>query len=132
MHRNYQVEDVEGLALADAHGDLVALATWARIPQGVELVSLDALESGHGHGSQVLEAAEETLASQRIPKITLVTTNDNVRAFGFYLRRGYRLVQIHPNSMDRVRKLKPQVPQTGEHGIPLTDMWELEKILKAC
>jgi hypothetical protein len=31
--------------------------------------------------------------------------------------------------MDRVRRVKPQVPLTGNDGIPLLDMWELERDL---
>ena len=59
----------------------------------------------------------------------LVTTNDNPRALSFYLRRGYRLVRLYLDAMDRVRQAKPQVPLTGNHGIALRDMWELEREL---
>jgi hypothetical protein len=52
------------------------------------------------------------------------------RALSFYLRRGYRLVRVHLDAMDRVRRAKPQAPLTGNHRIPLRDMWELERGLK--
>jgi hypothetical protein len=31
--------------------------------------------------------------------------------------------------MERVRALKPSVPETGHEGLPLRDMWELRKEL---
>lgn len=34
------------------------------------------------------------------------------------------------NTMDEVRKIKPDVPLIGENGIPLNDEIELEKNLK--
>ena len=43
--------------------------------------------------------------------------------------RRYRLVRLHLDAMDRVRQAKPQVPLTGNHGIALRDMWELEREL---
>lgn len=61
--------------------------------------------------------------------LRVVTTNDNPRALSFYVRRGYRLARLHADAMDRVQALKPGVPLTGNDGIPLRDMWELEKEL---
>ncbi len=45
------------------------------------------------------------------------------------MRRGYRLVRLHLDAMDRVRQAKPQVRLIGDEGIPLRDMWELEREL---
>jgi hypothetical protein len=76
-----------------------------------------------------MDAAEEEVRSRGVKTVVLATTNDNVRALSFYIRRGYRLVRLHLDAMDRVRALKPGVPSTGREGVPLQDMWELEKIL---
>ena len=46
------------------------------------------------------------------------TTNDNTRALNFYIKRGYRLVRLHLDAMDRVRALKPGVPATGREECP--------------
>jgi hypothetical protein len=59
-----------------------------------------------------------------------VTTNDNLRAIAFYVRHGYRITKLELDSLDRVRKEKPDVPEIGMDGIPLRDMFELEKELK--
>ena len=55
-------------------------------------------------------------------------TNDNLRAAGLYLSRGYRLVRVHLNAVDRVREHKPNLPEKGYEGIPVRDLWEFEKL----
>lgn len=125
----YQPGDVEGLELVSPGGDLLGLVTWAWHGELADVVSLDALQPGQGHGSRLLEAAEEELRRQGARQLVLTTTNDNLGALCFYLRRGYRLVHVERDGMDRVRAIKPGVGKIGESGIPLRDMWELEKEL---
>ena len=55
-------------------------------------------------------------------------TNDNLRAAGLYLSRGYRLTKIHLDAVDRVREHKPDLPEKGYEGIPVRDLWEFEKL----
>ena len=76
-----------------------------------------------------MDAAEEELRRRGVGTAIVGTTNDNTRALNFYIKRGYRLVRLHLDAMDRVRALKPAVPRTGRDGVPLQDMWELEKAL---
>ena len=59
----------------------------------------------------------------------LSTTNDNLRALGFYQKRGFQLCALRVNAMEEARKLKPGIPLIGEHGIPLRDEIELEIML---
>jgi hypothetical protein len=45
-----------------------------------------------------------------------------------YQRRGFRLRELHPGAVDESRRrLKPEIPQTGEYGIPMRDEIVLEK-----
>jgi GNAT superfamily N-acetyltransferase len=97
--------------------------------QRAEIVSLDALEPGRRIGARLMEAAEAELRRRGVRTLRVVTTNDNPRALSFYASRGYRLLRLHLDAMDRVRALKPRVPLTGNDGIPLRDMWELQKEL---
>jgi GNAT superfamily N-acetyltransferase len=127
--REYMPPDVEGLVRRARDGRTLGLVTWAVDGRRAEIVSVDALESGRGIGSRLMDAAEEELRRRRVRTAHLVTTNDNLRALSFYLRRGYRLVRLHLDAMDRVRRAKPQVPLTGNDGIPLRDMWKLEREL---
>jgi len=127
--REYMPPDVEGLVCRARDGRTLGLVTWAVDGQRAEIVSVNALEAGRGIGSRLMDAAEEELRRRGVRTAHLVTTNDNPRALSFYLRRGYRLVRLHLDAMDRVRQVKPQVPLTGNDGIPLRDMWELEREL---
>lgn len=127
--REYMPPNVEGLVCRAPDGRTLGLVTWAVDGQRAEIVSVNALGPGRGIGSRLMDAAEEELLRQGVTTAHLATTNDNLRALSFYVRRGYRLVRLHLDAMDRVRRGKPQVPLTGNDGIPLRDMWELERDL---
>ena len=119
---------MEGLVWRDA-GAVLGLVTWCADGARAEIVSLDALQRGRRIGARLMEAAEEALRRRGVHTLRVVTTNDNTHALSFYVRRGYRLVRLHADAMDRVRALKLGVPLTGNDGIPLRDMWELQKEL---
>jgi GNAT superfamily N-acetyltransferase len=127
--REYMPRDVEGFVWRSSDGRTLGLVTWVVDGARAEIVSLNALEPGRRIGSRLMDAAEEELRRRDVRTAHLITTNDNPRAFSFYVRRGYRLVRLHLDAMDRVRQIKPQVPVTGNDGIPLRDMWELERAL---
>ncbi len=127
--REYMPPDVEGFVWRTRGGERLGLVTWAVDGDRAEIVSIDALERGRRIGARLMEAAEEELRRRGVKTAHLVTTNDNHRALTFYLRRGYRLVRLHLDAMSRVREVKPDVPLVGNDGIPLRDMWELEKPL---
>jgi len=59
-------------------------------------------------------------------RLWLVTTNDNVEALRFYQKQGFRLVALYPNALEASRRLEPDLPLVGRHGIPLRDEIELE------
>jgi len=125
----YQPADVSGLVAVDHSGEIAGLVTWAVAGDAAEIVSLDALAQGRGVGSALLGRAEAAVAALGARRVWLQTTNDNLRALRFYVERGYRLVGVHLDAMDAVRRVKPEVPARGMDGIPLRDAWELEKPL---
>jgi Acetyltransferase (GNAT) family. len=93
------------------------------------VVSLDSLAEGRGIGSALLKSVEEVAREKKSNRIWLITTNDNLHALRFYQRRGYVLVAVHRNAIERSRQFKPQIPIIGKDGIPLRDEIELEKKL---
>jgi ribosomal protein S18 acetylase RimI-like enzyme len=95
-----------------------------------ELVTIDAFEEGRGAGSALIGAAIERARAGDCRRLWLITTNDNLRALRFYQRRGLRLVAVHAGAMDEARRLKPEIPETGQHGIPIRDELELELRLR--
>ena len=125
--RQYQPEDVDGLAWRD--GDGSGLVTWWVDGHVAEIVSLHAEPPGAGTGARLIESAEAELKRRGVTELVVATTNDNARALGFYVSRGFRLVRLHLDAMDRVREAKPKVPLSGAGGVPLRDMWELRKEL---
>jgi len=125
----YQPGDVEGILWRDEAPGRTAVATWSIEGDRAEIVSVHARPSGGGAGTRVMDAAEDELRRRGVRKVVLATTDDNVRALNFYIRRGYRLVRLHLDALDRVRAVKPGVPLTGRDGVPLRDLWELEKAL---
>ena len=127
--REYLPPDAEGLVWRATDGRILGLVTWAVDGARAEIVSLNAVEPRRGIGTRLMESAEGELRRRGIGTAHLVTTNDNPRALSFFVRRGYRLVRLHLDAMDRVRQAKPQAPVTGNVGIPLRDMWELEREL---
>lgn len=129
----YRPEDVEGLLLVAPGGRVLGLVTWAvagESGESGEIVTLDAFEEGRGHGGRLLGAAEAELGRRGVARVRIVTSNDNPRALGMYVRRGYRLVRLHVDAVCEMRRRKPRVPELGRGGIPLRDLWELEKHLR--
>ncbi|HSP55851.1 MAG TPA: GNAT family N-acetyltransferase [Dehalococcoidia bacterium] len=92
-------------------------------------MTLDAFVQGVHIGGRLLDAAEAELSRRGVRTVVVVTTNDNLRAQAFYMRRGYRVSQLDLDGMERVRAFKPAVPETGHEGLRLRDMWELTKVL---
>jgi GNAT superfamily N-acetyltransferase len=116
--------------VAEFGGERLGLATYALDENGAcELVTLDSLSPGRGVGGALLEAVVERAVGARCSRVWLITTNDNVRALRFYQRRGFDLVAVNRDAVTRARREKPQIPETGQEGIPLRHEVELERRL---
>jgi len=94
-----------------------------------EITTLDSLDESIGVGSALVEAVENWAQEAGIPRLWLVTTNDNLDALKFWQKRGYELVSVHRNAIADARRIKPQIPITGLNGITIRDEIELEKII---
>ncbi len=94
-----------------------------------EITTLDSVDESMGVGSALVEAVEAWAREAGIKRLWLVTTNDNLDALKFWQKRGYELVSVHRNAIELARRVKPQIPITGLHGITIRDEIELEKII---
>ena len=94
-----------------------------------EIVTIDSLRPATGIGMALIEAVKKVACQTRCKRLWLITTNDNLNALRFYQKRGFVLVAVHRNAVDRARQQKPEIPLIGEDGIPLRDEIELEMIL---
>ena len=118
-----------GLVYRDQAGRVRGHVSFAIDGAVGEIVTLEAIIPGQHIGGRLIDAAEMELRSRGVKRIIVTTTNDNIRAQAFYQRRGYRLIRIERDGMDRVRALKPSVALIGNDGLPLLDMWEFEKLI---
>jgi GNAT superfamily N-acetyltransferase len=113
--------------LADADGRLLGVLTYVIDGARCEVLTLHADERGRGVGSALLAEVKRVAAEAGCTTLWLITTNDNVDALRFYQRRGFRLAALHPGAVDYSRAhIKPEIPELGDHGIPLRDELELE------
>lgn len=94
-----------------------------------EITTLDSLTEAAGVGTALVETLEMWALEAEMQRLWLVTTNDNLAALKFWQKRGYHLVAVHRNAIAQARRIKPQIPITGQDGIPIRDEIELEKRL---
>lgn len=95
--------------------------------RGLEVVLLVAEPSGVGAGSALMETARQVAQASGHHRLWLVTTNDNLAAIHFYLRRGLRVAAVHRDAVEADRALKPEIPEENpENGLPISDLVEFE------
>lgn len=94
-----------------------------------EIASLNALTPGKGIGTALIQKVGEIAKEKNCKKLIVITTNDNVKALRFYQKKGFTISAVRVNELTKFRKLKPEIPQVGEDGIPLRDEIELEMSL---
>jgi N-acetylglutamate synthase-like GNAT family acetyltransferase len=123
--KKHYPQDLLGI-IAEENGKKIGLLTYEIINDEIELVSLNSFKENHGVGSILVKYLTVIAKNKGCRRIFVLTDNSNLRALGFYQKRGFVLKKIYPNSFDDLRKLKPQIPKISENGIPLRDEIELE------
>lgn len=115
------------LAYREDHEDeWLGLITY-RIEGGeCEIVTLDSFCPSIGIGTALVQAVKRVAMETGCKRLWLITTNDNLDALRFYQKRGFVLVAVHRDAVDKSRELKPEIPAIGAYGIPLRDEIELE------
>jgi GNAT superfamily N-acetyltransferase len=114
--------------IAEEDSRLAGVLTYIIEGDRCEILTLHAAEQWRGAGTALIEEVERVVAAAGCRWLWLITTNDNVDGLRFYQRRGFSLAKLHPGAVDRSRaSSKPEIPEIGDHGIPLHDELELEK-----
>lgn len=111
--------------IAERGGRIVGLVTFEVRSPVLEIVTINALDLYTGIGTMLIEAVRAEARRRGCQRITLTTTNDNIGALRFYQRRGFRLATLRPGAVDRSRQRQPEIPRTGDFGIPLRDEIDL-------
>lgn len=112
--------------VAEVDGEAAGLLTYHVGGAACEIVTLNSWREGAGVGSALIDAAVDAAGAAGCTRVWLLTTNDNLRALRFYQRRGFRLAALYPDALTEARRIKPSIPVTGYHGIPIRDEIELE------
>ncbi len=108
---------------------ILGLITFVYGNQECEIISLDSLREGVGIGSFLLRRVEEEAVINGCLSLSVITTNDNLNALGFYQRRGFQLIDLKCNAVETARIHKPSIPYIAENGIPIRDEILLSKQL---
>jgi len=116
------------MLLAVVDGDPAGLLTCLVSGDACEIFTLHARDRRRGVGTALVEAARARARDAGCRTLWVVTTNDNLDALRFYQRRGFRLRTVRPGAVDDARRrLEPEIPEFGDHGIPIRDEFELER-----
>lgn len=124
----FNPENVSGFIALDDN-DWIGLITYTFTDTECEIVSLDSLREGEGIGRALIEKVIEEARANQCHRVHITTTNENLRALGFYQICGFHLSALRADAVAEARKLKPNIPEIGAHGIPICDEIELEMIL---
>ena len=116
----------EGI-VAELDGRPVGLLTVHESQRGLEVLTLHSEVGGAGAGTRLLETALRVAEASHAPRLWLVTTNDNLDAIRWYLRRGLTVSRVHAGAVDADRAtVKPTIPETNpRNGLPIRDLIEL-------
>ncbi len=110
--------------------DWSGVITYVIKDNSCEIISLNSLEENQGIGTALIDEVRKEAHKQNCQRLFLVTTNDNLRALGFYQRYGFEMVCIRRGAVDEARRIKPGIPVLGMNSIPLRDEIELEMSLQ--
>ena len=105
---------------------IVGLVTFEGRADEMEITLLDSRDRNQGLGTALMECVVAKAREMGCRRVWALTTNDNIRAFRFYQKRGFDLIQVHPNAVEASRKLKPEIPLIGQEGIAIRHELEFE------
>jgi N-acetylglutamate synthase-like GNAT family acetyltransferase len=115
--------------IAEENGRLIGLITYEIAGDRCEIITMNSRAEGKGVGTGLVDAVRKKTAEAGCKRLWLITTNDNTTALRFWQKRGFSLVAVHRNAVEKSRTLKPEIPLIGNNGIPLRDEIELEMVL---
>lgn len=112
--------------ICEAKGKVTGLITYHISGDDCEIVTLDSIQRNSGLGTSLLNRVIQKAREKNCKRVWLITTNDNTKAIRFYQKRGFEMVGFYRNAMEESRKLKPEIPLTGEDDIPIKHEIEFE------
>ncbi|QSZ26395.1 GNAT family N-acetyltransferase [Aceticella autotrophica] len=128
VHRTvYKPEDLKGFFAYDEDRNIIGMIGYIIKNNGCEIVILESFKQNTGIGTVLINKIEDIVKKEACSRISLITTNDNLNALGFYQKRGFRIKAVYPGAVNETRIIKPEIPLAASNGIPIRDEIELEK-----
>lgn len=127
--RTHKLDGADGF-IAEKNGEKLGLITYQVLGSEIEVTGIKSFREDKGIGTALVNRVVDAARAESAKRVLAITTNDNLRALGFWQKRGFRLAAVYPGVMDETRKLKPRIPLVGNNGIPLRDEIELEMVLQ--
>ena len=124
----HRINDLDGF-IATLNKEKVGLITYKIVGKELEITSVNSLKENKGIGSSLIDTIITLAKKQKIKRVWLITTNDNIDALKFYQKRNFTIKNIYPDAIKLSRELKQSIPLIGNYGIPIRDEIELEIIL---
>jgi ribosomal protein S18 acetylase RimI-like enzyme len=115
-----------GLAAVRADGCVLGYLMYEFHDGECEIMALESVARNIGVATALIDEVKRITESRGVNKVIVQTSNDNIRAFRFYQKRGFTIRCVRLGAMDAARQIKPIIPLIGEEGIPLRDEIEFE------
>lgn len=112
--------------ICSVNGEVAGLVTYHICRDECEIVTLNSLKRKLGLGTELINRVIEIAKEKKCKRVWLITTNDNTAAVRFYQKRAFEMVGFYKNALLESRKLKPEIPEFGEDGIPIKHEIEFE------
>jgi GNAT superfamily N-acetyltransferase len=124
----YDIKNLNGFVAIQSH-KILGIVTYVSRKNGIEIISLDSLIENQGIGSKRLIQIEQIYIQQSKNRLKIITTNDNIHALNFYKKRGYTVLSVLENAVEKARLIKPEIPKVAKNGIQIKDEIILQKIM---
>lgn len=116
--------------VAMSGGVFAGVAAYLIEADELEVVALASTGAVSGVGRALMDEMVSVARQAGLRRVRLITTNDNLQAIGFYQIIGMTIARVGVNAMEEARKLKPEIPLTGNQGIPIRDEIEFEYLIE--
>jgi N-acetylglutamate synthase-like GNAT family acetyltransferase len=126
--RLYQADELPGFVAIQGCKP-AGLATYNINGKECEITTMNTIVEKIGIGSALVDTVKKIAVKAGCKRLWLITTNDNTLGLHFWQKRGFSIAAIYPNAIEQSRKIKPEIPLTGNDGIPIRDEIELEMTL---
>jgi GNAT superfamily N-acetyltransferase len=124
----YDVNTLDGI-IAFIGEDIVGIGLYIINNRECEIIVLQSFKENIGIGTNIINSIKEKAKNNNCKRLWLITTNDNIEALKYYQRRGFIISNIYINAIEESRKLKPEIPKTGNYNIPIRDEIENEIVV---